>query len=156
VWNSVLFPKAFLPIVLVRKTKTTNCSYSKSRTKCYVHTRHIVFYILPYLIWHIKLCYEFHNNNGVLYILLHKHCSTDICTSYLWTYDLYGPVCNVFDLGHYLGHWKGWAMKVSTFLGPNSSYFARAVSGPKKSQLSWPNPSNGPCNAFACIKSITY
>ena len=35
-----------------------------------------------------------------------------------------------------LGHWKGWAMKVSTFLGPNNFRFARAVSGPKKFQLS--------------------
>ena len=27
-----------------------------------------------------------------------------------------------FDAGqrHYLGHWKGWAMKVSTFLGPTN------------------------------------
>ena len=31
-----------------------------------------------------------------------------------------------------LGHWKVWAMKVSTFLGLNNSRFARAVSGPKK------------------------
>ena len=42
-----------------------------------------------------------------------------------------------FDVGqrHYmggLGHWKGLAMKVLTFLGQNSSRFARAVSGPKK------------------------
>ena len=33
---------------------------------------------------------------------------------------------------HYLGNWKGWAMKVSTFLGPNSSPFTPAVSGPEK------------------------
>ena len=47
-------------------------------------------------------------------------------------------------------------MKVSTFLGPNSFLFARSVSGPKKSQLSWSNPSNGPCNGFARIKKITF
>ena len=28
--------------------------------------------------------------------------------------------------------------------------------GPKKFRLSWPNPSNGPCNGFARIKNITY
>jgi len=47
-------------------------------------------------------------------------------------------------------------MKVSTFLGPNSFLFARSVSGPKKSQLSWSNPFNGPCDGFACIKNIPY
>jgi hypothetical protein len=26
---------------------------------------------------------------------------------------------------HYSGHWKGWALKISTFLGPNSTRFAR-------------------------------
>jgi hypothetical protein len=33
---------------------------------------------------------------------------------------------NDFDGGqiHYLGHWKGWALKISTFLGPNCTRFA--------------------------------
>ena len=47
--------------------------------------------------------------------LLKTTLSRDL--NYLWTYDLYGPVCNVFDGGksHYKGQWKGWAMKVETF-----------------------------------------
>ena len=41
--------------------------------------------------------------------------------SYLWTYDLYRPVCNVFDAGESITRaigrvWKGWAMNVSTFM----------------------------------------
>jgi hypothetical protein len=32
---------------------------------------------------------------------------------------------------HYEGHWKGWALKISTFLGPNGTRFAHAISGPK-------------------------
>jgi hypothetical protein len=31
-----------------------------------------------------------------------------------------------FEVGynHYSGHWKGWALKISTFLGPNGTRFA--------------------------------
>ncbi len=37
---------------------------------------------------------------------------------YLFFYMALG--LNDFDGGkiHYLGHWKGWALKISTFLGP--------------------------------------
>ncbi len=31
-----------------------------------------------------------------------------------------------------LRHWKGWALKISTFLGPNGTRFAHAISVPKK------------------------
>ena len=48
--------------------------------------------------------------------------------NYLWTYDLYSPVCNVFDGGK--------SITRANFFGPN--------------------PSNGPCNRFAPIKHITY
>jgi hypothetical protein len=27
---------------------------------------------------------------------------------------------------HYSGHWKGWALEMSTFLGPNGTRFARS------------------------------
>ena len=45
-------------------------------------------------------------------------------------YMVLGPYDFAAGQRHYLGHWKGWAMKVSTFFGPNSSRLARAVSGP--------------------------
>ncbi len=34
---------------------------------------------------------------------------------------------NDFEVGyiHYSGHWKGWALKISAFLGPNGTRFAR-------------------------------
>ena len=54
--------------------------------------------------------------------------------NYLWTYDLYGQVCYVFDGGkiHYKGQWKGCAMKVETFLGPETAGAKRELIGPKK------------------------
>ena len=33
---------------------------------------------------------------------------------------------------HYKGHWKGWAMKVETFLGPETTRAKRVLFGPKK------------------------
>jgi hypothetical protein len=44
---------------------------------------------------------------------------TPTSISYLWTYDLYGPVCNAFDavratpLRGLLG--EGWALEIETF-----------------------------------------
>ena len=34
--------------------------------------------------------------------------------------------------GHYEGHWKGWAMKVKTFLGPETARAKGELFGPKK------------------------
>ncbi len=38
----------------------------------------------------------------------------------MYTCSLYGVGRNDFDAGniHYKGHWKGWALKIETFLGP--------------------------------------
>jgi hypothetical protein len=44
----------------------------------------------------------------------------------------------------------------STFLGPNGTRFARAISGPKKASISGPTPSNAPRNDVAPLKTITY
>jgi hypothetical protein len=33
---------------------------------------------------------------------------------------------------HYEGHWKGWALKIETFLGPEMSQAKRVPFGPKK------------------------
>ena len=43
--------------------------------------------------------------------------------NYLWTYDLYGPVCNVLNGGKSITRaiGLGWAMKVETFLGPETA-----------------------------------
>jgi hypothetical protein len=45
---------------------------------------------------------------------------------------------------------------LSTFLGPNGTRFARAISGPKKSRFSGHTPSNAPPNDVAPLKIITY
>ncbi len=33
---------------------------------------------------------------------------------------------------HYEGHWKGWALKIETFLGPEMARAKRVPFGPKK------------------------
>ncbi len=33
---------------------------------------------------------------------------------------------------HYEGHWKGWALKIETFLGPEMAQAKRVPFGPKK------------------------
>jgi hypothetical protein len=55
---------------------------------------------------------------GLLYLLHHTQ------NNYLCTYDLYGPVRNVFDAGRYIT-WAsashlptGWALEMERFLGP--------------------------------------
>ncbi len=49
---------------------------------------------------------------------------------------------------HHKGHWKGWALKISTFLGPKgTTRFARCHFRTQKSlDFQAPTPSNGPCN----------
>ncbi len=49
---------------------------------------------------------------------------------------------------HDSGHWKGWALKISTSFVP--------FQGPKKSQFSGPTPSNAPRNDVAPLKIIMY
>ncbi len=36
---------------------------------------------------------------------------------------------------HYEGHWKGWALKIKTFLGPEMARVKRVPFGPKKVEL---------------------
>ena len=36
---------------------------------------------------------------------------------------------------HYTGHWKGWAMNVETFLGPETARAKRELFGPKKVEV---------------------
>jgi hypothetical protein len=52
---------------------------------------------------------------------------------YLFFYMALG--FNDFDGGqiHYSGHWKGWALKILTFLGPNRTRFARCQIRAQKS-----------------------
>jgi hypothetical protein len=64
----------------------------------------------------------------------------------LCTYDLYGPVRNVFDAGRYIiggevGGW-GWRWKSRVFWAPNDTRLtARAISqGPTKLEISSANP----------------
>jgi hypothetical protein len=54
---------------------------------------------------------------------------------------------------HYSGHWKGWALKIKTFLGPEVARARRVPFGPKKVE---PTPSNAPRNDVAPLKIITY
>ncbi len=49
---------------------------------------------------------------------------------------------------HYEGHWKGWALKIETFLGPEMARAKRVPFGPKKV--------NAPHNDVAPLKIITY
>jgi hypothetical protein len=43
-----------------------------------------------------------------------------VCISYLCTYDLYGPIRNVFDACRSItrANGRGWALEIDTFLGP--------------------------------------
>ena len=51
---------------------------------------------------------------------------------------------------HYLGNWKGWVLKISTFLGPNGNLLpSLPFQAPKKSWFSGPTPSNCAHNVFA-------
>ncbi len=36
---------------------------------------------------------------------------------------------------HYKGHWKGWALKIETFLGPEMARAKRVPFGPKKVEV---------------------
>ncbi len=52
---------------------------------------------------------------------------------------------------HYKGHWKGWALKIETFLGSCECHL-----DPKKQKFSGPTPSNAPSNDVAHLKTIKY
>ncbi len=59
-----------------------------------------------------------------------------------WTVSVHEFCCRCTGMGgriHFEGHWKGWALKILTFLGPTSCHL-----GSKKSRFSGPTPSNGP------------
>ncbi len=61
---------------------------------------------------------------------------------------------NDFDAGniHFNGHWKGWALKIKTFLGPERA--TSKASAQKSQDFSGSTPSNGPSNGFARNKII--
>jgi hypothetical protein len=66
---------------------------------------------------------------------------------YLCTYDLYGPLPNVFDAGRYITWASGRGM------GPGNGEFF----GPKKLEIfSAQPPPTCPRNVYARIKNITY
>ena len=45
---------------------------------------------------------------------------------------IYGPMIYTAQyVIHYKGHWKGWAIKVETFLGPETARAKRELFGPK-------------------------
>ena len=55
--------------------------------------------------------------------------------SYLWTYDLFGPVCNVFDGGKSITRTIGrvWPWKSRLFWAPKQHERSESCLGPKKS-----------------------
>jgi hypothetical protein len=56
---------------------------------------------------------------------------------------------------HYEGHWKGWALKIETFLGPDLAQAKGVPFGPKKVEI-FRAPSNAPSNDVAPLKTIKY
>ena len=64
--------------------------------------------------------------------------------NYSWTYDLYGPICNVFDRGKSIKRaMEGLVRESQDIFGPKSQTFMAQP-------FQWPN------NGFAQIKNITY
>ena len=76
------------------------------------------------------------------------------CTNYLL---FYGTGRNNFEAGniHYKVHFKGWALKIKTFLGPEMSTSTASAIWPERSRFSGPNPHSGPSNGYASLKIIT-
>jgi hypothetical protein len=58
------------------------------------------------------------------------YCLYLVFISYLWTYDLYGPVYNAFDAGKSITRASG-ALEIETFSGPGNRDFF----GPRKSRF---------------------
>ncbi len=79
-------------------------------------------------------------------------------TVHLLTYDLYGPVCNAFNVGNILRGQVGgvWALEISTFLGPVKWHPAvRRVPFGAQGQDSRAQPlSTCPDNGFAASKAL--
>jgi hypothetical protein len=50
---------------------------------------------------------------------------------------LHGAVRNGFETAkiHYKGHWKGWALEIETFLGPETASSEASAMLPKKSRV---------------------
>ncbi len=59
--------------------------------------------------------------------------------NYSCTCCFYGAVHNSFEGCNiiYEGHWKGWALKIETFLGPEMARAKRVPFGPKKVEKCW-------------------
>ncbi len=57
---------------------------------------------------------------------------------------------------NYSGHWKGWALEISTFLGPNVTHFAKPFQGPKRFDLQGPPLPMSLIMDLARLKPISY
>jgi hypothetical protein len=57
---------------------------------------------------------------------------------------------------HYEGNWKGWALKIETFLGPEIARAKRVQFEGIGGALEGPTPSNAPSNDVAPLKTIKY
>ena len=68
------------------------------------------------------------------YICLGPETTTDLhkITNEPADYMALGPYDFAVGKRHYAGHWKGWAMKVETFLGPETAWAKRELFGLKK------------------------
>ncbi len=73
------------------------------------------------LIWFNNLCIILHGT-AIEWWTGNKNAASSIhvWVIFLCTYDLYGPVRNVFDAGRYItwASGRGWAMEMESFLGP--------------------------------------
>jgi hypothetical protein len=52
--------------------------------------------------------------------------------------------------------WKGWALKIETFLGPEMAQAKPVPFGPKKVDVQFPKESNAPRNDVAPLKTIMF
>ncbi len=57
---------------------------------------------------------------------------------------------------HYEVHWKGWALKIETFLSPEMATSEECHLDPKKLRFLGPTVSNAPNNDVARLKTIKY
>jgi hypothetical protein len=57
---------------------------------------------------------------------------------------------------HYEGHWKGWALKIGTFLGPEMAQAKRVPFGPKKVEVEIGRTGYQKKRNFALISSLAF
>ncbi len=85
--------------------------------------------------------YKLHIKNRYIGNLMYINTNEPV---FLWRLDLMilGRAINI----HYLGHWKGRALKSRLFWAQMALAALVAISGPKKVSISGPTPYDGPCN----------